>query len=338
MKKLITCGLAITTAAMVLTACAGSTKEDESGSIFEPNFGLNSEEIVYDNTTANNSTDNNFADANDSSNSPEDGATTQVSGVSICDDTSKLDYSYGYDDEIKVAVERAVAESNSFDEEFAKMDEIEECITNRRIDSETQADMNIASGYYFKVWDDELNNLWKRFTEQADEQTKERVLADQRNWNALKEEAALEALGPREEGGSIYPVLYNDFMENSTKTRCYVIAKELSAINGSSFTMPEKNFDGMYIDNQGTGSVYGSLVITSGWETGFDAKISMYRVGELNGSVEKSGTDSLSFVSEDGVVKGIITYGWDGATFEVTEINSESIVSVGEKYEFPFVF
>ena len=100
--------------------------------------------------------------------------------------------------------------------------------------------MNMASGYYFKVWDDELNNLWKRFTGQADDQTKERVLADQRNWNALKEEAALEALGPREEGGSIYPVLYNDFMENSTKTRCYVIAKELSAINGSSLLCPRK--------------------------------------------------------------------------------------------------
>ena len=27
-----------------------------------------------------------------------------------------------------------------------------------------------------------------------------------------------------------------------------------------------------------------------------------------------------------------------GTTFEVTEINGESIVSVGEKYEFPFVF
>ena len=64
----------------------------------------------------------------------------------------------------------------------------------------------------------------------------------------------------------------------------------------------------------------------------------MYRIGELNGSVEKSGTDSLSFVSEDDVVKGTITYGWDGATFEVTDVNGDAIVSVGEVYEFSFVF
>ena len=32
----------------------------------------------------------------------------------------------------------------------------------------------------------------------------------------------------KDQGGSIYPVLYSDFMENSTKTRCYAIAKELS--------------------------------------------------------------------------------------------------------------
>ena len=315
----------ITVACLTIWGCAGNTSDETTSSIFEPQ--TEAVDIQNENQKAGgqNTGIGEVAYSDDGS-------------VSICDETTELDYSKDYTDEIKVAVERAVAESNSFDEEFAKMEEIEVSITARRSDSESQTEMDIAAGYYFKVWDCELNNLWNRFSEQADSETKERVLADQRNWNDMKEEAALEALGPREQGGSIYPVLYLDFMENSTKTRCYAIAKELSKINGSAFTMTEKTFDGMYVDNQGTGSIYGSLVITSGWESGFDAKISIYRVGELEGSVEENGQGGLAFTSFDDVVKGAITYGWDGATFEVTEAGDGAIVNVGEVFEFPFVF
>ena len=47
---------------------------------------------------------------------------------------------------------------------------------------------------------------------------------------------------------------------------------------------------------------------------------------------------SLSFVSFDDAVKGTITYGWDGAAFEVTEAGDGAVVSAGETFEFPFVF
>lgn len=325
MKRKIYCTLMITVACLTIWGCAGNTSDETTRSIFEPQTEA---------AGAQNDNQDTVGQSTDTTEtvSSDDGR------VSICDETTELDYSKDYTDEIKVAVERAVTESDSFDEEFAKIKEIEDSITARRSDSESQSAMNMAAGYYFQVWDCELNNLWSRFSEQADSETKERVLADQRNWNDMKEEAALEALGPREQGGSIYPVLYLDFMENSTKTRCYAIAKELSKINGSAFTMPEKTFDGMYVDNQGTGSIYGSLVITSGWESGFDAKISMYRIGELEGSVEENGQGGLSFVSFDDNVKGTITYGWDGATFEVTEAGEGAIVSAGEVFEFPFVF
>ena len=334
MKKFVTRGIALATAAMMLAGCAGSTGNEESSSLFE----ARTDEEAIDTTVENSTATSSEASSTEETSDQETESAEQTTGVSICDETTVLDYSKDYEEEIKVAVERAVAESNSYDDEFVKISEIEDHISSRRSDEESQADMNMAAGYFFKVWDCEMNNLWDRFVEQADAETKERVEADQKNWNDMKEEAALEALGSREEGGSIYPVLYNDFMENSTKTRCYAIAKELAAINGSSFTMPEKNFDGMYIDNQGTGSIYGSLVIKSGWETGFDATISIYRVGALEGSVEENGQGALNFASFDDAVKGVITYSWDGATFEVTEVNGDAIVSVGDVYEFPVIF
>ena len=338
MKKFVTCGFAIATAAMVLTGCAGSSNNEESSSIFEAQSDANAPKPAGDNAGDNSGAGDAVADGNEQGGNSETAPAEQAYGASICDETSTLDYSYDYDSEIKFAVQNAVVESSSYEEEFKKIDAICDHITSRRSDSENQAEMNVAASYYFKVWDDELNDLWERFSEGVDEQTKEKVLADQRNWNSMKESAALEALGPAEEGGSIYPVLYYDLLENSTKTRCYFIAKEFAAFKGVDFAMPTKGVTGMYIDNQGTGEIYGSLYVSESWESGYDCKVSIYRIGELEGSVEEAGDGKLSFASYDDNVKGTITYGWDGATFEVTEVNGDAIVSVGDVYEFTFVF
>ena len=338
MKKLITYGFAIATAAMVLTGCAGSTNNEDNSSIFEAQQNKNAPEAAGDNAVNNAGTGETVTDVSEQTGDSYAAPAEQTYGLSICDETSELDYSYDYDSEIKFAVQNAIVESSSYEEEFKKIDAIREHITSRRKDSENQVEMNMVASYFFKVWDDELNDLWGRFSYGVDEQTKEKVLADQRNWNSMKESAVLEALGPAEEGGSIYPVLYYDLLENSTKTRCYFIAKEFAAFKGLGFVMPAKGVTGLYIDNQGTGEIYGSLYVSEGWESGYDCKVSIYRIGELEGSVEEAGDGKLSFVSYDDNVKGTITYGWDGATFEVTEVNGDSIVSVGDVYEFPFVF
>ncbi|MBO6241973.1 MAG: DUF1311 domain-containing protein [Butyrivibrio sp.] len=334
MRKFVTCGFVIATAAMVLAGCAGSTSNEEISSIFETQTDANADKAAGDNA----GTGYGVADGSGQGDNSDVAPAEQTYGVSICDETSTLDYSYDYDSEIKFAVQNAVVESGSYAEEFAKVDAICEHITSRRSDSENQAEMNVAASLYFKVWDYELNDLWGRFSDGVDDQTKEKVLTDQRNWNSMKESAVLEALGPADEGGSIYPVLYYDLLENSTKTRCYFIAKEFAAFKGVDFVIPAKGVTGMYIDNQGTGEIYGSLYVSEGWESGYNCKISIYRTGELEGSVEEASAGKLSFVSYDDNVKGTITYGWDGAIFEVTEVNGGAIVSVGDVYEFPFVF
>ena len=174
----------------------------------------------------------------------------------------------------------------------------------------------------------------------ADQQTKEMILAEQRNWIAMKEKVTLLSLGSREENGSMYPLLQNSFLEEITKDRAYVLANELAKITGESFVMPERSAKyGLFVDNQGTGDVYSFLITRQGWEGDDEAIISIYRQGETEGSFVDNGNGELAFTSNDGSVKGIIKInGWDGASFEVTETSKEHVFSVGEKVIFPFVF
>lgn len=330
MKRKIYRALMLGTTCLALYGCAGNETEDVVNPIFEPQTEMSNSQTNEQNAGNQDAQTQNTAVG--SATPSDDGR------VSICDETSTLDYTKDYTEEIKVAVERAVASATSFDDEFKKMGEIQDHINSRRDEDQTQVEMNMASFLFFQVWDAELNNLWNRFSESVDAQTKERVLADQRNWNAMKEEAALEALGPQNEGGSIYPLLYNSYMEESTKARCYFLAKEIAAAKGASFTMPPKPIAGSYIDNEGTDSIYSSLSITAGWESGYNAKVSLYRTGEIEGSAEEGSAGTLNFTSYDDSVKGIIHYSWDDATFEVTETSDSAIVSAGDVYEFPLVF
>ena len=156
-----------------------------------------------------------------------------------------------------------------------------------------------------------------KFSNSADKETKERVLAEQRNWIAMKEEVTMTAIGSREESGSIYPLLENTFLEEITKNRAYILANELAKVKGESFVMPEKSDNyGVYIDNQGTGSVYSSLVIRQDLEGNDEVIISLYRLGETTGSFVDNGNGELAFSSYDESVKGIIKIDrWNGTLF-----------------------
>ena len=171
-------------------------------------------------------------------------------------------------------------------------------------------------------------------------QTQEDVLAEQRNWNSMKEEVAQESLGSSEENGSMYSLLVNFFQEEITKNRAYVLANELAKVKGEAFEMPERSTKyGVFVDNQGTGSVYSLLCTQQGVNGSDEAVISIYRQGELKGSFVDNGNGELEFSSEDGSVKGIIQInGWDGASFEVTETSNPDTFPVGQKTEFPFAF
>lgn len=104
--------------------------------------------------------------------------------------------------------------------------------------------------------------------------------------------------------------------------------------------MPEVSTKyGTFVDNQGTGDVYSSLITRQSLEGNDEAIISIYRQGETEGNFVDNGNGELNFTSEDGNIKGIIKIdGWNGASFKVMETSGESPFSVGEEFGFPFVF
>lgn len=257
-------------------------------------------------------------------------------------DTIEIDFTYDYTEDIKADVAYVVSNSPSIQEELENIDTITQKYSLLAESALTQGEMNVASQWLYVIWDTELNNLWSRFSRLAVQDTKEKVLEEQRNWIAMKEEVTLISLGSREENGSMYPMLVNSLWEENTKNRAYFIANELAQIKGESFTMPEKSTKyGLFVDNQGTDAVYSSLITQQSWEQEDAAIISVYRLGEIEGSFidNGNGNGNLGFTSDDGSIKGTIQInGWDGATFEVTETIGAVPFSVGEKFEFPFAF
>ena len=255
-------------------------------------------------------------------------------------DTIEIDFNYDYTEDIKEDVAYVVSNSSSLQEELENINTITQKYTLLAESALTQGEMNIASQWLYVIWDTELNNLWSRYSSLADQDTKEMVLEEQRNWIAMKEEVTLIILGSQEENGSMYPMLVNSLWEENTKNRAYFIANKLAQIKGEAFTMPEVSTKyGLFVDNQGTDAVCSSLLTQQSWEGEDEAIISVYRLCGIEGSFIDNGNGNLDFTSDDGSIKGTIQInGWDGATFEVTETIGAVPFSVGDKFEFPFAF
>ena len=255
------------------------------------------------------------------------------------EDELNIDFTCDYSESIKEDVDDVVADSTSLQEELTNMEKVTQKYTPLAEAAQTQGEMNVAAHWLYTIWDTELNNLWSRFSSLAN-QTKENLLAEQRNWIDLKEEVTLLNIGSREENGSMYPLLQDSYLEEITKNRVYVLARELAKIKGEDFAMPEVSAKyGTFVDNQETGDIYSSLITRQNWEGTDEAVISIYRQGEMEGSFVDHGNGELSFTSEDGSVKGMIKIdGWNGASFKVTETYGESPFPVGEEVEFPFAF
>ena len=250
------------------------------------------------------------------------------------------DFDRDYDADIQASIDAIAASSASVQEELKAVAKIAEQFDKLAGAANTQVEMNQSSKWFYAIWDKELNSLWGRISSQADAQTKDELLADQRNWVSMKEEVTLENIGSSEENGSMYPVLQYGFWEEITRNRVYVLANALAKIKGESFAMPERNAKyGTYVNNEGTGSVYDSLITRKSWEGEDEALIALYRTGVIEGTFVDQGNGKLAFTSYDEKVKGtILLKGWDGASFEVTEASDDAIVNVGAKYEFNFAY
>ena len=90
----------------------------------------------------------------------------------------------------------------------------------------------------------------------------------------------------------------------------------------------------VYVDRQGTDTIYSSLSITRS-DNDYVIEMDIYRLGHFRGTAVKNRGD-LSFTDDRLELQGIIQYDMDHAVFEVTGSSSE-LVEVGETWIFPEV-
>ena len=281
-------------------------------------------------------TDKQEADTDEQATSEDTQADVSEDGNSSSDFDPTKDFGADYTADIEKEVEAAISSASSIQDEFDKVVKIAAKYDEYAQEAIGQADMNMASAWSVKVYDYELNSLWGRIDKSADAATKESLLSAQRNWNSMKEDVIISEIGPREESGTIYPLLYNNCMGSLTYNRDVILASELAKIKGESFTMPERALYNTYVDTQGTSEIYSTMVITQSMEGEDIVKLALYREKDIEGSFTKKGNGELEFTDDTGSIKGIIKYGWDGATFEVTQ--GDDIIATGEKHVFDMAF
>lgn len=338
-------------AAALCTGC-GTEKAENNSSIAE-SYTRNAESNASESdalNAENNTVGNgalNGSNAAEGDNTPSEELTASKSDTNNdivwndkLENSDSFDFTYDYSEQIKSDVNYMVSTSSSLQEELENIDKIIEKYNPLAEAAQTQGEMNVASGWFYTIWDTELNSLWSRFTNTADEQTKDTVLTEQRNWISMKEEVILLSIGTRDENGSMYPLLQNSLLEDITKNRSYVIANKLAALNGEAFVLPESSSKyGLFVDNEETGDVYSSLITRQSFDGNEEAVISIYRQGEITGTFTDNGNGELAFTSDDESIKGIIQInGWDGASFRITEASDGSPFTTGEEFLFPIAF
>ncbi len=99
-----------------------------------------------------------------------------------------------------------------------------------------QQDMNQHSAEWYQLWDDELNSLWSRLSDELDAETKARVLEEQRAWIKRKEEN-VKAAGMQALGGSLQPLLESETAGEMTRARVYILAGYLAEVRNETFTI-----------------------------------------------------------------------------------------------------
>lgn len=165
------------------------------------------------------------------------------------------------------------SEAESIQDEIAKV-EVKSCeYENADWGSMGQQEMNQLTAQWYQLWDDELNALWGRLSDELDAETKAKVLEEQRAWVKRKEEN-VKGAGATAFGGSLQPQLENSTAEEMTRARAYILAGYLANVRNEAFTIPPeiqesiatadpslndvfKKFEGQWIFDEARGACVG---------------------------------------------------------------------------------
>jgi uncharacterized protein YecT (DUF1311 family) len=98
----------------------------------------------------------------------------------------------------------------------------------------TQTDMNICSYQDYQAADRELNAAWKTAAARAKASGSQhfaRLLDSQRKWLAYRDAQCFAQNGPREESGTIWPLLQNACLQQLTEARTAQLREFVEARN-----------------------------------------------------------------------------------------------------------
>ena len=127
-------------------------------------------------------------------------------------------------------------EAETIQEEIARVEEEYRKLSDIDSSNMGQQEMNYHSAEWYKFWDDELNSLWSRLSDELDAETKAKVLEEQRAWIKRKEGNATAA-GVQALGGSLQPLLESGTAREMTRARVYVLAGYLAEVRNETFTI-----------------------------------------------------------------------------------------------------
>lgn len=127
-------------------------------------------------------------------------------------------------------------EVESIQAEIEKVEKMSQEHCNIDSSSMGQQQMNQHSAQWYRLWDDELNSLWSRLSEELDAETKAKLLEEQRAWIKRKE-GNVTAAGLGALGGTLQPLLESETAGEMTRARVYVLAGYLAEARKESFTI-----------------------------------------------------------------------------------------------------
>lgn len=130
-------------------------------------------------------------------------------------------------------------EKETIQDELARIELKSLEFENADWDNMPQQEMNQLTGQWYMLWDEELNSLWGRLSDELDAQKKKEVLEEQRAWIKRKE-MHVRGEGFSAYGGSLQPQIENTVAEEMTRVRAYILAEYLAAVRNEEFVMPSE--------------------------------------------------------------------------------------------------
>lgn len=96
-----------------------------------------------------------------------------------------------------------------------------------------QMNMNLCAAHRHQQADQALNRQYREtLAKQSDDAARQRVRAAQRAWIVFRDKDCLAANGPREESGSIWPLLQADCLARHTERRTEDLKQQACGMEG----------------------------------------------------------------------------------------------------------